>query len=84
MYRPRLPERANSVSVENGEYRLSKTTSTSWCDGRVVANAEMSGWFAVPAHHETLPTLAVGTKIPQHRLLVSRAVTYRNPGGVDP
>lgn len=28
-----------------------------WCDQRLVCTAQLSGCFAVPSHHETLPTL---------------------------
>ena len=29
----------------------------SWCEGRRICSAQMSGCFALPGHHETLPTL---------------------------
>jgi hypothetical protein len=50
-------ELASIVDDEEYPTAAAGTLSPSWCKERVVAAAEMSGVFALPSHHETLPTL---------------------------
>lgn len=59
-FRPDPAVAADLAAIDDDEQyptAAAGTLSPSWCERRVVAEAEMSGSFAVPAHHETLPTL---------------------------
>ncbi len=59
---PALASEMAEIVVDDEDELLYPTAATgelsiSWCEPRRLCSAQMSGCFALPAHHETLPTL---------------------------